>query len=146
MQRYSSIKSARGKTKSIYRLFDKKQCDLGDNGGGETLYVEFKQFCILAIDNIFSNNQIEEFLYYEHRLDKDLFNEMIYNIINKNIKKYIAKYLGLFSKAQINGELYLQHNILRKDKKIVENIFINEFSNKFKWNGKNNKAFSISYI
>ena len=106
MQRYSSIKSARGKTKSIYRLFDKKQCDLGDNGGGETLYVEFKQFCILAIDNIFSNNQIEEFLYYEHRLDKDLFNEMIYNIINKNIKKYIAKYLGLFSKAQINGELY----------------------------------------
>jgi len=31
---------------------------------------------------------------------------MIYNIINKNIKKYIAKYLGIFSKAQINGELY----------------------------------------
>jgi hypothetical protein len=79
---------------------------LGDNGGGETLYIEFKQFCILAIDNIFNNTQIEEFLYYEHRLDKDLFNEMIYNIINKNIKKYIAKYLGVFSKAQINGELY----------------------------------------
>jgi hypothetical protein len=105
-RRYPSIKPVRGKTKSQYRLFDKKHCELGDNGGSETLYVEFKQFCILAIDNIFSNNQIEEFLYYEHRLDKDLFNEMIYNIINKNIKKYIAKYLGLFSKAQINGELY----------------------------------------
>ena len=103
---YSFIKPARARTKSIYRLFDRKQCELGDNGGGETLYVEFKQFCILATDNIFSNNQIEELLYYGHRLDKDLFNEMIYNIINKNIKKYIAKYLGIFSKAQINGELY----------------------------------------
>ena len=103
---YSSIKLVRPRTKSQYRLFDKKHCVLGDNGGGETLYIEFKQFCILAIDNIFNNTQIEEFLYYEHRLDKDLFNEMIYNIINKNIKKYIAKYLGVFSKAQINGELY----------------------------------------
>ena len=105
-QRYPSIKSFETDSQSRYRLFDKEHCELGDNDGVENIYVEFKKFCILATDNIFSNTQIEELLYYGHPLDKDLFNEMIYNIINKNIKKYIAKYLGIFSKAQINGELY----------------------------------------
>jgi hypothetical protein len=80
------------------------------NIGKETLDKEYKEFCITAKDNVFSNTAIEYLLYYGYKLDNNNFNKMIYQIIEKNIKKYIAKYIGLFSKSQINGVFYFGVN------------------------------------
>ncbi len=80
------------------------------NIGKETLDTEYKEFCITTKDNIFSNTVIENLLYYGYKLDNSNFNKMIYQIIEKNIKKYIAKYIGLFSKSQINGVFYFGVN------------------------------------
>ena len=78
--------------------------------GGETLNKEYKEFCITAKDNVFSNTAIRNLLYNGYRLENKKFNKMIYQIIEKNIRKYIAKYIGLFSKSQIEGTFYFGIN------------------------------------
>jgi hypothetical protein len=78
--------------------------------GGETLDKEYKEFCITAKDNVFSNTAIRNLLYNGYRLENNKFNKMVYQIIEKNIRKYIAKYIGLFSKSQIEGTFYFGIN------------------------------------
>lgn len=45
--------------------------------------------------------------------------------------------------SEINGELFLQYNILPKDKPKVIEIFKNYFGRRFIWNGSKNKALLI---
>lgn len=78
--------------------------------GGETLDKEYKEFCITAKDNVFSNTVIKNLLYYGYKLDNTKFNKMVYQIIEKNIRKYIPKYIGLFSKSQLEGTFYFGIN------------------------------------
>ena len=78
--------------------------------GKETLDKEYKEFCITARDNLFSNTTIKNLLYNSCKLDNSSFNKMVYQIIEKNIKKYIAKYIGLFSKSQMDGTFYFGIN------------------------------------
>jgi hypothetical protein len=78
--------------------------------GEETLNKEYKELCIAAKDNVFSNTSIRNLLYYGYKLENNKFNKMMYQIIEKNIRKYIAKYIGLFSKSQIEGTFYFGIN------------------------------------
>ena len=46
---------------------------------------------------------------------------------------------------QVNGEICLQHNILKNDKKIVNELFNDKFKKKYKWNGKKTSAICINH-
>ncbi len=70
--------------------------------GKETLDKEFKQICLN-----FEDRDIKKLILYNTPLNKSLFNSMIEIVLTSALKKYIPRYMGIFSKASIAGVLHL---------------------------------------
>lgn len=80
---------------------------LGGFLGPEDLYNEYKELCLSNIHLYFSYDEIYFFTKYNIFIDKNKWNLMIDDILIEYMKKYIPKYIGNFSKAEINGNLYI---------------------------------------
>ena len=80
---------------------------IGKYIGSETINVEFKELCFNSLINYFDNKTLYNFLYNDRVLNSKTFNNMVLNELTGYINKYIPKYMGNFSKANITGELYI---------------------------------------
>lgn len=69
------------------------------------------------------------------KTDKDSFTMNLVSII------FYTEHRRYFS--EIDGQLFLQHNVLKKDNKKVIEVFTKIFGKDFVWNGRNNKALLI---
>lgn len=83
---------------------------LGMNIGRETIYKEYKELCFQNLHNYFNDLSLYDLLYRYKKLDKNIFNRMVRNNLNEYFIKYIPKYLSIFSKSKISGELYIGVN------------------------------------
>jgi hypothetical protein len=88
---------------------------IGENLGSESLYVEYKEYCLISSIKFLSNNLMKLLVYepnniismYNYKEIMFLFNKMISHDIKHYIMYYIPKYIGNFSCSQINGCLYI---------------------------------------
>jgi hypothetical protein len=80
---------------------------LGMTIGPELLKREFKELCLSYIQMFFSEEEAKQMLYNDIPLNPTRFNEMIYYTLDQYIQKYVPKYIGNFSKAEISGDLYI---------------------------------------
>lgn len=80
---------------------------LGHFLGSEDLQNEYKELCLSDLNLYFSNEDIQYFVRYNLSVDKNIWNRMIDDILIKYMTKYIPKYIGNFSKAEIEGYLYI---------------------------------------
>jgi hypothetical protein len=80
---------------------------IGKYIGSETINVEFKELCFNSLINYFDNKTLYNLLYNDRVLNSKTFNNMVLNELTGYIEKYIPKYIGNFSKANITGELYI---------------------------------------
>jgi hypothetical protein len=87
-------------------------CQLGQFIGPELLKREFKELCLQNIFSYFEIEEIKAFLYNNVALDPTIFNRMILDNLHIYMEKYIPKYIGNFSKASIDGDLYIGVNDL----------------------------------
>lgn len=78
---------------------------LHKNIGEESLTKEYKSIYLNNISSYFNESQLQQ-LVETKMFYSSQFNYMIYEIVSLNIKKYIPKYLGNFSKAHIQGSLF----------------------------------------
>ena len=94
---------------------------LGQFVGPELLKREFKELCLQNIFLYFELEDIKAFLYNNTALNPIIFNKMILDNLQIYMEKYIPKYIGNFSKASIDGDLYIGVN----DHGYIEGIPIN---------------------
>ena len=94
---------------------------LGQFVGPELLKREFKELCLQNIFLYFEVEDIKSFLYNNVALKPVIFNKMILDNLQIYMEKYIPKYIGNFSKASIDGDLYIGVN----DHGYIEGIPIN---------------------
>ena len=78
--------------------------------GKETLTKEYKEFRLNNIYKYFTEYEIKSWLLNKNLLNISKFNKMILNQIQTYIFNYLPKYIGNFSNAEINGELYFGIN------------------------------------
>ena len=78
----------------------------GYNFGKETFTNEYKEICLENIELFFTIDEINNFLFNNIELDHTKFNSMIIAILDSSIYKNLAKYIGNFSKAGSNGNIY----------------------------------------
>jgi len=74
--------------------------------GRETKTKEFKELCFHNIYSYYEKRDIVNLIYQNQSLNKDIFNNMINSELKQYFIKYVPKYLGNFSRAELNGELY----------------------------------------
>lgn len=80
---------------------------IGNNIGPETINKEYKELCFPNLLDYFNEKSLYELLYNYKSLNKILFNNMVEYNLNEYFIKYIPKYLSIFSKSKISGELYI---------------------------------------
>jgi hypothetical protein len=80
---------------------------VGLNIGNETISIEYKEFCFQNLIKYFNKEDLYNLIYNYKNLNKQYFNNMIDDILEKYFIKYIPKYLASFSKANIDGHLYI---------------------------------------
>ena len=80
---------------------------VGLNIGNETISIEYKEFCFQNLIKYFDTEDLYNLIYYYKSLNKKYFNNMINDVLDKYFIKYIPKYLASFSKANIDGNLYI---------------------------------------
>jgi hypothetical protein len=80
---------------------------IGQPFGSEELDIEFKELCLQNLHVYFSHDDIYNLLYSNIKLNQSIFTKMIENDIDYCIGKYVPKYMGNFSKANISGDLYI---------------------------------------
>ena len=80
---------------------------IGDIIGPETIDREYKAFHFKSILTYFSETELTNLLTCNNPIDTIRFNQMSDTIIASYIDKYLTKYLGTFSKANISGCLYI---------------------------------------
>ncbi len=78
----------------------------GNYFGKETFNKEYKLICLEYIELFFTPLEINDFLFYNTKLDYSKFNCMIRKTLDNAIYKYLPKYIGNFSKAGISGNIY----------------------------------------
>jgi hypothetical protein len=87
--------------------------NLGQIIGPELLNREYKELCLSDIHLFFDKNDLVILFYSEIKtlnLNSIKFNDMIYFTLNNYVQKYIPKYIGNFSKANIAGDLFFGIN------------------------------------
>lgn len=88
-----------------------KSYHVGQDLGPETLSTEYKEFCIHDWTLYFDENDFDDLIHRNKQLDQNSFNNAILNEINISyIKKYVPKYVGNYSKACIDGSIYIGVN------------------------------------
>lgn len=80
---------------------------LGHFLGAEDLQNEYKELCLYNLNLYFNTDEIYNFVKYNISIDKKKWNKMIDEILIEYMIKYIPKYIGNFSKAEIEGYLYI---------------------------------------
>lgn len=80
---------------------------IGKYIGSESINIEFKELCFNSLINYFDSKTVYNLLYNDKMLNSKTFNNMVLNELTGYIDRYIPKYIGNFSKANITGELYI---------------------------------------
>ncbi len=78
---------------------------LGQMIGPELLKREFKELCLQNIAMYFTSSELHQLIYNNKMVHIDRFNQMVLDMINQLIVKYLPKYIGNYSKAAISGEI-----------------------------------------
>ena len=92
-------------TDSVRHLFK-----LGNYYGKESLHEEFKEFCLKSIGNFFKNTNLsyvgkQDFDHFD--FDKVTFNKIVAFDVDYYINHYLARYIGNFSAAGVDGILHI---------------------------------------
>jgi len=95
-----------------------KKNKIYDFVGKETLTKEYKEFRLNYIYKYFTNEEIKSWLLDKSLIDKNKFNKMVMNQIQTYIYNYLPKYIGNFSNAQLDGQLFFGIN----DNGIIDGI------------------------
>ena len=85
----------------------KKIYYLGHFFGSEDLYNEYKEVCLYNLNLFFDYNEVYYFVKYNIPFNIIKWNNMINEILFEYMIKYVPKYIGNFSKAEIEGYLYI---------------------------------------
>ena len=104
---------------------------IGFNIGNEIIYIEYKEFCFQNSIKYFNNEDLYNLIYNHKSLNKIYFNNMINEILDIYFIKYILKYLAYFTKANIDGNLYIGVSYICNLEGIhyignINNLFINK--------------------
>lgn len=79
---------------------------------------------------------------------EDAVNYVRYKINDSSIDEFSKTFVfytenGLFWATHNTGEIEIQHNISRGDKKLVIDVFKKHFGNKYKWNGTKHRTITV---